>query len=58
MKAQIAGEREGLVASVLQHKELQGQLARAKGDNLALRSEASELRARPATLGSVRGLQP
>ena len=46
MKAQIAGEREGLVASVLQHKELQGQLARAKGDNLALRSEASELRAR------------
>ena len=49
---------------MLQHKELQGQLARAKGDNLALRSEASELRARPATLGSAgcnprsRRLQP
>ena len=50
MKAQIAGEREGLVTSLLQHKELQGQLARAKGDNLSFRSEASDLRARPATL--------
>ena len=45
------------MASLLEHKELQGTLARAKGDNLSLRSEASDLRARPATLGAP-GLRP